>query len=318
MNEIAWRVSSIGQLSVLLEVSSPKPGNVSRKRRFSDTDYRHFLASASFLNRGLYSAAKRGYDLSNDAIPLEQLELGQLIKQCALDVLKGLNKRNTLLGTIILYIPLATAAGALLHEKREFTVDGFRKWLAFILENTTNEDAIALYEVFHTIDGSRGDQNKAIRNWTEIHSRYDIDNPNVYENLREDKITLFQLFKISENVDTISHEWSVHYSTVLDDVLPYLKENSTGLDDIEEAVVKAFIWLLANQIDGLIVKKAGLEMARKVTEKAMEVVGSRFQKKQLDELDILLSYNGNQLNPGSTADLISAGLFCRLLELEFQ
>ncbi|MFX0044485.1 MAG: triphosphoribosyl-dephospho-CoA synthase, partial [Candidatus Hermodarchaeota archaeon] len=62
--QIAWSLASLGQLSILLEVSSPKPGNVSRLRRFSDTGYRHFLASASLVGRGLYMAAKRGLRLA--------------------------------------------------------------------------------------------------------------------------------------------------------------------------------------------------------------------------------------------------------------
>ena len=77
---IAWKIASLGQLSILLEVSSPKPGNVSRLRRFSDTGYRHFLASASLASRGLHIAASRGQELADGLItpdeqPVKQGEL---------------------------------------------------------------------------------------------------------------------------------------------------------------------------------------------------------------------------------------------------
>ncbi|MHA1480725.1 MAG: triphosphoribosyl-dephospho-CoA synthase, partial [Candidatus Thorarchaeota archaeon] len=44
MKDIPWSITSLAQLAILLEVSSPKPGNVNRLRRFSDTGYRHFMA----------------------------------------------------------------------------------------------------------------------------------------------------------------------------------------------------------------------------------------------------------------------------------
>ncbi|MCK5150355.1 MAG: triphosphoribosyl-dephospho-CoA synthase, partial [Candidatus Thorarchaeota archaeon] len=68
MKDISWTLASCAQLSILLEVSSPKPGNVNRLRRFSDTGYRHFLASASLMGRGLHLAATRGIQLANSEI----------------------------------------------------------------------------------------------------------------------------------------------------------------------------------------------------------------------------------------------------------
>ncbi|MHA2349846.1 MAG: triphosphoribosyl-dephospho-CoA synthase, partial [Candidatus Thorarchaeota archaeon] len=102
MTDIPWTISSMGQLSILLEASSPKPGNVNRLQRFSDTGYRHFLASASLMGRGLYDAAKRGVDLAAGLIKPSEVKLGKLIFACSEDVFTGLNKRNTILGTVLL------------------------------------------------------------------------------------------------------------------------------------------------------------------------------------------------------------------------
>ncbi len=109
MSDIAWKVMSLSQLSILLEVSSPKPGNVNRLRAFSDTGYRHFLASSALLGRGLYTSAKRGISLASEEISAEGVGLGELIFESSKDVFGGLNQSNTILGTILLYIPIVVA-----------------------------------------------------------------------------------------------------------------------------------------------------------------------------------------------------------------
>ncbi|TFF94953.1 hypothetical protein EU546_04210, partial [Candidatus Thorarchaeota archaeon] len=56
MEDPTWRIAALAQLAMLLEVSAPKPGNVNRLRRFSDTAYRHFLATIALTNRGMKEA----------------------------------------------------------------------------------------------------------------------------------------------------------------------------------------------------------------------------------------------------------------------
>ena len=52
-------VASAGQLACLLEVSAPKPGNVSPGRAFSDTRYEDFLASAVAIGPAFVDADRR-------------------------------------------------------------------------------------------------------------------------------------------------------------------------------------------------------------------------------------------------------------------
>ena len=49
-------VAAAAQLACLLEVSAPKPGNVSAQNAFADVAYEHFLASAAAIGRPLRSA----------------------------------------------------------------------------------------------------------------------------------------------------------------------------------------------------------------------------------------------------------------------
>jgi triphosphoribosyl-dephospho-CoA synthetase len=173
MNDLAWTLSSIGQLAILLETSSPKPGNVNRLYRFSDTGYRHFLASAALVNRGLYLAAGKGTDLAENKITPKEVGIGSILLECAKDVFTRINRRNTIFGSLLLFIPLIVSIGATLKENNSFSVKQIEKWLRVVLEGTTVKDTLDLYEAFHVVMPS-GQLNRDEKSWTELHDRYDV------------------------------------------------------------------------------------------------------------------------------------------------
>jgi triphosphoribosyl-dephospho-CoA synthase len=116
------KVAAAGQLACLLEVSAPKPGNVSPERHFHDTRYEDFLASAVAIGPALAEAGRQ--------------PLGRTIRRAVEDTLRW-TKSNTNLGIVLLLAPLAKAAlgqGATLRER-----------LAAVLANTTVDDATEVY-----------------------------------------------------------------------------------------------------------------------------------------------------------------------------
>ncbi len=320
MSDISWSISNLAQLAVLLEVSSPKPGNVNRLRRFSDTGYRHFLASASFFGRGLHLSASTGIALSEGKITPEQVGIGNLIHECAKDVFGGLNTSNTILGTVLLYVPLVVTSAAAIASDGKFSVEQSKQRLKEVLENTTVEDTINTYKAFHLVNPG-GDKNRESGMWTEIHDRFDIHNPQLFQNIRNDGLTLRDLFELSAEVEPISKEWSEHFNLVFSKVYPYLNSQITSLDDIEEGIVKTFVWLLSIQPDGLITKKAGIKRSREIQKLASDIIKDGKLESETDdilsELDRILRNDGNLLNPGTTADFVSAGLLCKLLSMKF-
>jgi triphosphoribosyl-dephospho-CoA synthase len=115
-------VAAAGQLACLLEVSAPKPGNVSPERHFHDTRYEDFLASAVAIGPALAGAGERA--------------LGATIF-AAVDATSRWTSSNTTLGIILLLAPLARAArraeGALRGAVRD------------VLGSTTLADAADVY-----------------------------------------------------------------------------------------------------------------------------------------------------------------------------
>ncbi len=310
----------MGQLSVLMEASSPKPGNVNRLRRFSDTGYRHFVASACLVGRGLHAGAEVGVRLAKGGVSYEGVRIGRVILQCANDVFTGLSRRNTILGTILLHAPLVVSLAAAVQSDSIFTVKGVKTWIEPILRHTSVRDTLDVYRAFHLAQPG-GRLNKGTTAWTEKHDRYDIDNPNVYRNIRKDQITLYELFRAAADVDVISKEWAECFRLTLDEVFPHLDSLSHGLEDIEEAIVATFLWLLSKQPDGLIAKKAGPEKAEQVRAMAKRVLEEQGGESRPGELlrrfDEMLRRDGNRLNPGTTADLVSAATFCKLVSLTY-
>src|SRR5207253_154562 len=87
-------VATAGQLACLLEVSAPKPGNVSPFASFRDTTYEDFLASAAAIGPALAGAGQRS--------------LGATIRAAA-EATARWAPSNTNLGLVLLLAPLARA-----------------------------------------------------------------------------------------------------------------------------------------------------------------------------------------------------------------
>jgi triphosphoribosyl-dephospho-CoA synthase len=115
-------IAAAGQLACLLEVSAPKPGNVSPGRSFHDTQYEDFLASAVAIGPALASAGT--------------LPLGLTIRK-AVEATVRWTKSNTNLGIVLLLAPLARAAA--------WDGGDLRNRLARVLRETTIADAAEVY-----------------------------------------------------------------------------------------------------------------------------------------------------------------------------
>lgn len=115
-------VAAAAQLACLLEVSAPKPGNVSPGRDFHDTRYEDFLASAVAIGPALAAAGERS--------------LGTTIR-AAVEETGRWARSNTNLGIVLLLAPLAKAAR--LHG------GSLRERVARVLRDTTVADAEDTY-----------------------------------------------------------------------------------------------------------------------------------------------------------------------------
>jgi triphosphoribosyl-dephospho-CoA synthase len=127
-------VAVAAQLACLLEVSAPKPGNVSPGRHFHDARYEDFLASAVAIGPAFAGAGTR--------------PLGSTIR-AAVDATAAWTRSNTNHGMVLLLAPLARAALVREGSLRESVRD--------VLAATTVGDAAEVYAAIrHARPGGLG------------------------------------------------------------------------------------------------------------------------------------------------------------------
>lgn len=114
-------IATAAQLACLLEVSAPKPGNVSPGRHFSDVRYEHFLASAAAIGATFAEAGHRS--------------VGDTVLRAA-KATSQWTRSNTNLGIVLLLAPLARAAAS---------EGDLRAALRHVLTSTTVADARDVY-----------------------------------------------------------------------------------------------------------------------------------------------------------------------------
>jgi triphosphoribosyl-dephospho-CoA synthase len=299
--EKAEHIAQCLELAMMLEVSANKPGNVNFAVGFEGTRVEHFLASAVAARKSFREAASRGVAVSEGTLSLSQVGMGQLIRDCVVDINAWQRGGNTLLGTVMLFVPVAVAAG-MTPIKGNLDFGQLRKNIRLAVEATTAEDAVRVYEAIDIAKPSGLNEAPDL----------DVNAADSAERLRRENVTLLQVFQIAAGYDDICSEWVRNYPITFSVAYPYLTGQLKS-GDLNTAVVHTFLKILSEHPDTFIARKAGLEKAREVSADAGRVLDlggleTAEGRRGLTEFDWKLRGSGNRLNPGTTADLTAAAL----------
>ncbi len=307
--EIADHVSRCLELAILLEVSAyPKPGNVHRTADFTGTRYEHFLASAVAVTSHFRKAAERGIAVSGEEIAPTHAGVGKAAKDAVRSVDQWQNGGNTLLGSILLLSPLAIAAGMTLAE-RKISLSRLRENLKLIVESTTPVDAVDVYEAIALANPSALGQVPKL----------DVTDPTSKQRILKEHVTLFEVFKIAADYDSIASEWVKNYPITFDLGYPFFVEQLRSTKDINVATVHTFLEILSRIPDTFIARKVSVGKAEDVSAQAEQVLDkggltTRTGTQQLWNLDKRLRDPTHALSPGTTADITQAVLALAILE----
>ncbi len=301
--EKAQHISRCLQLAILLEVSADKPGNVNLTVGFKGTRSEHFLASAVAAGPSFQEAAYRGISIAENKLAINEAGLGELVRFGVKDIMEWQRGGNTLLGTIMLFAPIAVAAGMTPTEKG-FKLDfsQLRKNIDAVIKASTAMDSVHLYEAIDI----------AMPSGLNDAPDLSVSDPNSKERLIKENVTLYKVFDIAKGYDDICSEWINNYPITFDLAYPYLMEQLKKGDQ-NTAVINTFLKILAEHPDTFIARKASLEKAREVSveaKKALQLGGAATTegKRALIEFDKMLRKAGNNYNPGTTADITAATL----------
>lgn len=302
-NQKAQHIQRCLQLAIILEVSADKPGNVNLVVDFEGTRVEHFLASSVAAGPSFYEAAHRGIEIAEKKRKLADAGLGELIRWGIKDIDEWQHGGNTLLGTIMLFAPLAVAAGMTpTDEKYSMDYALLRKNMDAVIKASTAQDSVAVYEAIDIAkpSGLNGAPDLSVK-------AKDSKTRLIKEN-----VTLHQVFKIASGYDDICSEWINNFPITFDLAYPYL-QNELKHKDLNSAIVNSFLKVLATHPDTFISRKVGQEKAQEVSDGAKEILelgGTESQKGKdaLIAFDKKLRKAGNDYNPGTTADITAAAL----------
>lgn len=302
-NQKAQHIQRCLQLAIILEVSADKPGNVNLVVDFEGTRVEHFLASSVAAGPSFYEAAHRGIEIAEKKRKLSEAGLGELIRWGIKDIDEWQHGGNTLLGTIMLFAPLAVAAGMTpTDEKYIMDYALLRKNMDAVIQASTAQDSVAVYEAIDIAkpSGLNGAPDLSVK---AKDSKTRLINENV---------TLAQVFKIAAGYDDICSEWTNNFPITFDLAYPYL-QNELNHKDLNSSIVNSFLKVLATHPDTFISRKVGAEKAQEVSDGAKEILqlGGTESAKGKDALiafDKKLRKAGNDYNPGTTADITAAAL----------
>jgi len=306
--ETAEHVSRCLELAILLEVSAyPKPGNVHRTADFPETRYEHFLASAVAVAPHFKHAAKRGIHVSEGKKGPARVGIGSIIKDAVKSVGLWQSDGNTLLGSIILLSPLAVAAGMTL-VKEKFSVAKLRENVKVVVESSSPMDAVDVYDAI--LIAKPSGLGKA--------PRLDVTDSASKQKILEDQVTLFEVFKIASEYDSIASEWVNNYPITFDLGYPYFVQQLEETKDINTATVHTFLKILSEVPDTFIARKRGLAKAKLVSAEATQVLEkggltNPSGRSYLLEFDKKLRDPAHELSPGTTADITEAVLAISIL-----
>jgi len=324
LEELADYVMRCGQLAAALEVCGwPKPGNVHRTADFPDMRFEHFIASSVSMGPALREAALRGARAALGEVSVDGIGVGGLIKRAVEDMRAWQRGGNTHLGVIMLFIPTSAAAGMVLAEKEEISVEELRSAFTRVVDGTTSMDAVHLYEAINL--ANPGGLGRFLGK-----EAPDLASPEARKELLSRGITLRRVMEISSRWDDVAREVAEALETSCNVGYPTLTRVYEETGDINVAVVHTYLKILSLRPDTFVARNFGLRytedivkavqlgmsVAREVSRRAGEALRlggltTEEGKKAVLELDKYLRKGG--INPGTTADLTSSSLLVAIL-----
>ena len=273
----AVSVAGAAQLACVLEVGAEKPGNITPSHDFHDTTYEDMLRSAIAVGPELACAGERG--------------VGETVL-AVVEASRRVAPANTNLGIALLLAPLAKAA---------FDGGSLRARLGATLRALDVSDARAAYAAIRH-SGASG-----------------LDEEVEHDVRSVPAVGLRDAMASAAERDSIASEYVTDYALTFDTGLPALVAALGDGLAVREAIVELHLRLLERAPDTLIARKRGAGAAARVSAAAREVlatggVRTAEGRRALRSFDASLREPGNALNPGTTADLVTATLFVALVE----
>jgi triphosphoribosyl-dephospho-CoA synthase len=211
------------------------------------------------------------------------LSLGQAIFE-AVRATRRVAPKNTNLGTVLLLAPMAKVP-------RDRPLDS---GIASVLEGLDVDDSRWVYEAIRLAQpGGLGTVREG-----DVHSDAPAD--------------LVAAMRLAAERDLVARQYANNFADVLQFVAPRLQRRQAAGQSLLDAIVSVQLETMREFPDSLIARKCGDSVARESAARSAAVLDAGSPGDANYDFDVWLRADGNRRNPGTTADLIAAGLFAAL------
>jgi triphosphoribosyl-dephospho-CoA synthase len=265
-------------LACLWEASAPKPGNVYPGANFDDVTFDDFVSSARIVGPILERTPELG--------------VGPTILE-AVRATKHAVGTNTNLGTLLLLAPLAAVP----------LDTPFAPGIERVLTELTLEDTRFVYEAIRT-SGAGG-----------LGSAREAD---VFADAAP-SLHLIDAMRLAANIDLIARQYTSNFAGVLSGTAVWIIDGVSRGWPLNDAIVHGHLRQIARHGDSLIRRKCGPATSDEARRRAANALakggpGDSAYERAVADFDQWLREDGHRRNPGTSADLIAAGLFVLLRE----
>ena len=262
-------------LACLLEATSRKPGNVHPGAAFEHVAYEDFVASAKAVSPILARSAEVG--------------VGRSILE-AVKATRSVCEHNTNLGIILLIAPLAA-----------IPLDTpLSAGISSVLSKLTQQDTEYAFEAIRLAQPrGLGTADAA-----------DVSTSSPTGTLRE-------VMALAAERDSVARQYVSDFETVLDYGVAAMTASGRFTEDWEQAIIHLHLTLIAKEGDTDIARKCNSIDVHEAKRRAEAVLRAGWPmamegRLRIREFDRWLRAKGSQRNPGTTADLVTAGVFAVL------
>lgn len=264
------------QLALLLEVAStPKPGNVDRAHDYPELRFEHFLAGAVGVSPGLTAA-------------MEGDRVGRAF-EAAVAGMAEQDGGNTQFGALLLVAPLVSTTST----ARALTPET----ASTVVESTSVADACDFYRAFDHVEVAVDDPPDGM-------AALDVRRGSAaVSTLQDQQITLYDIMDASADRDGVAREWITGFDRSFDAA----DRIAARAGPIPDRAADVFLELLAEEPDTFIQTQHDKQTAVWASERALDALsGDPTPSVLADE------FVEKEINPGTTADIIAAGLYIGL------
>jgi triphosphoribosyl-dephospho-CoA synthase len=263
-------------LACQFEALAAKPGNVQRGVDFEDLSLVDFLVCGAVLSPVMERAVQKS--------------LGETIL-AGMRASRASVQSNANLGIVLLLAPLAKVPRDLPLES------GVQR----VLAELTQADAADVFTAIREAQpGGLGTAAEA-----------DVAAPPM--------MGLIDAMRLAAERDLIARQYATDFSDLFGCVVPWLTAGVERGESLSRNIVRVHLQMMSKFPDSLIQRKCGAKIAHESADRAADVLvaqkrGEADYEQALADFDFWLRVDGHRRNPGTTADMLAAGLFVLLRE----